>query len=54
MIITNWNDEYRTLRCINSLIKLKLNNFDILVTDNNSIKYNLNRLIKGIKKKIKN
>ncbi len=54
IIITNWNDEYRTLRCINSLVKLKLNNFDILVTDNNSIKNNLNRLIKGIKKKIKN
>ena len=53
IIVTNWNDQFRTLRCLNSLIKVNSNDFDILITDNFSKKKNLTKLINGIKK-IKN
>ena len=38
IIVTNWNDQFRTLRCLNSLIKVNSNDFDILITDNFSKK----------------
>ena len=50
IIVTNWNDQFRTLRCIKSLLKINSNDFDILITDNFSKKKTLNKLINGIKK----
>lgn len=46
----NWNDSYRTIRCLNSLLKVNSKNTSILLVDNNSNKQAFKKVLRFIKK----
>ncbi len=51
VIVLTWNDWKNTVECIASLLISDYKNFDIVIVDNNSNKFNFSRLLKWLEKK---
>jgi len=54
VIVLTWNDWKNTIQALDSILINKNNNFDIILVDNNSNFFHINKIIEWIKNKIKN
>jgi GT2 family glycosyltransferase len=54
VIVLTWNDWKNTIQTLNSILLNKNKNFDIILVDNNSNIFHINKIIEWLKNKIKN
>ena len=54
VIVLTWNDWKNTIQALDSILLNKNNNFDIVLVDNNSDFFHINKIIEWLKFKIKN
>ena len=54
VIVLTWNDWKNTIQALDSILLNKNNNFDIILVDNNSNFFHINKINEWIKNKIKN
>jgi hypothetical protein len=54
VIVLTWNDWKNTIQALDSILLNKDNNFDIILIDNNSNFFHINKIIEWLKFKIKN
>jgi GT2 family glycosyltransferase len=54
VVVLTWNDWKNTIKALDSILINRNNNFDIVLVDNNSNFFHINKIIEWIKNKIKN
>ena len=54
VVVLTWNDWKNTIKALDSILINRNNNFDIILVDNNSNFFHINKIIEWIKNKIKN
>lgn len=53
VVVLNWNDWEQTIECLESVFQINYNNFNVILVDNNSDDYHLDKIIEWSQNNIK-